>query len=82
MSYYGQNPLGALQSGLEQLKSGIQAGVAARVKQIFADIDPEESPLAHGIGECGAARLDLLDRTVHAIAELEKRLPDRDDKAA
>lgn len=74
--------MGALQQGLDQVKAGIQAGLADRVKKIFADIDPAETPLAHSIGDGGDAIFDLLDRTIHAIAELEKRLPDRQDKAA
>lgn len=82
MSYSGQNPISALQSGLDQLKSGLQSSLNARVDAIFADIDPEQSPLAYGIKDGGSAIFDLVDRTVHAIAELEKRLPERRDNAA
>lgn len=78
MSYYGQNPINTLVSGMEALKNG----VAARVRKIFADVDPEQTPLAHSIGERGDSLLDLLDGAVHAIAELEKRLPENRDKAA
>lgn len=78
MSYMGQNPFNALTAGIDAIKNGI----GARVRQIFADVDAKETPLAHGIGERGDSLLDLIDGAVHAIAELEKRLPERRDNAA
>jgi hypothetical protein len=47
---------------------------AARVKAIFADINLDESPLAKGIESHSDSVVDLVDRLVHAAAELEKQL--------
>jgi hypothetical protein len=71
MSSMGQNPFAAIAAAAT---ASVQSGVNARVEKIFADIDPEQSPLAYGIKDGGTALFDLVDSTVHAIAELEKRL--------
>jgi hypothetical protein len=53
----------------------IKGMFADRVKAIFADINPDESPLAKGIESHSASMVDLVDGLVHAVAELEKQLP-------
>jgi hypothetical protein len=62
----------------------IRGLIAARFRRIFSDISPQESPLAHGIQDRGNSRADLLDGVIHAVAELEKRVPKPggEDKAA
>ncbi len=87
------NPFEEIQARMEALKAdfsrraadaaaGVAAAVKGRVDAIFGDINAEETPVAHGIRQCGDATYDLLDGVVHAIAELEKRLPGKNDKAA
>ena len=55
---------------------------AARIRAIFADINPDESPLARGIESRSDSMVDILDGLVHAVAELEKKLPKQDEAAA
>jgi hypothetical protein len=56
--------------------------IRRRIEQIFADINPEETPLAHGIRSHSESVLDMLDGLIHAVAEIEKKLPPEQGKAA
>ena len=64
------------------LTDALKAEVTRRVGAIFADIDADKSPLAHGIQTRGNTIVDLLDGVIHAVAELEKRLPPPTEQAA
>ncbi|BBX52226.1 hypothetical protein GCM10009645_15540 [Mycolicibacterium poriferae] len=64
------------------MADGFKSEYGRRVRAIFSDVDPEQSPLAHSVQSKGDSIVDLLDGLVHAVAELEQRLPEKGDRAA
>jgi hypothetical protein len=83
------NLFAALTARLEALKTdiavkaeAIKAQYKSRVDGMFADIDADATPVTYGIRAHGDSFIDLIDGAVHAIAELEKQLPKKEDKAA
>jgi hypothetical protein len=73
------NPLAAIGNAISE---AVKSANRKRLDEIFVFVDPDESPLTHSIRAQGDDGNEILRGIILTLAELEKRLPGKEGKAA
>lgn len=72
-----QGRVSEFQSKLGELPAKVAEQMENKINEIFADIDPEQSPRTYAVKSVGNNIIDIIDGLVHAVADIEKDLRGR-----
>jgi len=72
-----QGRVSEFQTKLGELPAKVAEQMEQKINDMFADIDPENSPRTYAVKSAGKNVIDIIDGLIHAVADIEKDLRNR-----